>query len=157
MGGEIRVKNEITAQVVGSYMGTKTLIEIGIDPSEKMKLDMYKDEIHEYEKKLRELQPTIETGKQLLQRGIMDNLKKISFVKILEEYNKTIQNISIVETEIQKIEKQLSEVKYGVLNVKDKVYPGTKVTIGRYSRYIKDELGVSKFYVEGGDIVIYKG
>lgn len=157
VGGEIRVKNEITAQVVGSYMGTKTLIEIGIDPSEKMKLDMYKDEIHEYEKKLRELQPTIETGKQLLQRGIMDNLKKISFVKILEEYNKTIQNISIVETEIQKIEKQLSEVKYGVLNVKDKVYPGTKVTIGRYSRYIKDELGVSKFYVEGGDIVIYKG
>lgn len=157
VGGEIRVKNEITAQVVGSYMGTRTIIEIGLDPSQKMKLDTYRDELKEKEKKLRELQPTIETGKQLLQRGIMDNIRKISFVKVLEEYNKTTQNITIIETEIQKIEKELSEVIYGVLTVKDKVYPGTKVTIGRYSRYIKDETGPSKFYVQDGDIIIHKG
>ncbi len=156
VGGEIRVKNEINAQVIGSYMGTKTIIEIGLDPSQKNKLDAYRDELHSYEKKLKELQPTIETGKQLLQRGLMDNIKKISFVKMLEDYNKTVQNISIVETEIQKIEKQLSEIRYGMMQVKDKIYPGVKITIGRYSRYIKDETGASKFYVQDGDIVIHK-
>lgn len=156
VGGEIRVKNEINAQVIGSYMGTKTIIEIGLDPSQKNKLDAYRDELHLYEKKLKELQPTIETGKQLLQRGLMDNIKKISFVKMLEDYNKTVQNISIVETEIQKIEKQLSEIRYGMMQVKDKIYPGVKITIGRYSRYIKDETGASKFYVQDGDIVINK-
>ena len=156
VGGEIRVKNEINAQVIGSYMGTKTVIEIGLDPSQKNKLDAYRDELHSYEKKLKELQPTIETGKQLLQRGLMDNIKKISFVKMLEDYNKTVQNISIVETEIQKIEKQLSEIRYGMMQVKDKIYPGVKITIGRYSRYIKDETGASKFYVQDGDIVIHK-
>ena len=137
-------------------MGTKTIIEIGLDPSQKNKLDAYRDELHLYEKKLKELQPTIETGKQLLQRGLMDNIKKISFVKMLEDYNKTVQNISIVETEIQKIEKQLSEIRYGMMQVKDKIYPGVKITIGRYSRYIKDETGASKFYVQDGDIVIHK-
>ena len=156
VGGEIRVKNEINAQVIGSYMGTKTIIEIGLDPSQKNKLDAYRDELHSYEKKLKELQPTIETGKQLLQRGLMDNIKKISFVKMLEDYNKTVQNISIIETEIQKIEKQLSEIRYGMMQVKDKIYPGVKITIGRYSRYIKDETGASKFYVQDGDIVIHK-
>lgn len=156
VGGEIRVKNEINAQVIGSYMGTKTIIEIGLDPSQKNKLDAYRDELHSYEKKLKELQPTIETGKQLLQRGLMDNIKKISFIKMLEDYNKTVQNISIVETEIQKIEKQLSEIRYGMMQVKDKIYPGVKITIGRYSRYIKDETGASKLYVQDGDIVIHK-
>ena len=156
VGGEIRVKNEINAQVIGSYMGTKTIIEIGLDPSQKNKLDAYRDELHSYEKKLKELQPTIETGKQLLQRGLMDNIKKIAFVKMLEDYNKTVQNISIIETEIQKIEKQLSEIRYGMMQVKDKIYPGVKITIGRYSRYIKDETGASKFYVQDGDIVIHK-
>ncbi len=156
VGGEIKVKNEINAQVIGSYMGTKTIIEIGLDPSQKNKLDAYRDELHSYEKKLKELQPTIETGKQLLQRGLMDNIKKISFVKMLEDYNKTVQNISIVETEIQKIEKQLSEIRYGMMQVKDKIYPGVKITIGRYSRYIKDETGASKLYVQDGDIVINK-
>ncbi|CBH21828.1 protein of unknown function [Acetoanaerobium sticklandii] len=156
VGGEIKVKNEINAQVIGSYMGTKTIIEIGLDPSQKNKLDAYRDELHSNEKKLKDLQPTIETGKQLLQRGLMDNIKKISFVKMLEDYNKTVQNISIVETEIQKIEKQLSEIRYGMMQVKDKIYPGVKITIGRYSRYIKDETGASKLYVQDGDIVIHK-
>ncbi len=156
VGGELKVKNEVNAQVVGSYMGTKTLIEIGLDPTQKNKLDAYRDELHSCQKKLKDLQPTIETGKQLLQRGLMDNIKKISFVKMLEDYNKTAQNINIIETEIQKIEKQLSEIRYGVMQVKDKVYPGVKITIGRYSRYIKDEIGASKFYVQDGDIMIHK-
>ena len=33
-------------------MGTKTIIEIGLDPSQKNKLDAYRDELHLYEKKL---------------------------------------------------------------------------------------------------------
>ncbi len=156
VGGEIKVRNEIHAQIIGSYMGTKTIIEMGIDPLQKNKLEAYKENHSSYEKKLRELQPTIETGKQLLQRGIMDNIKKISFVKMLEDYNKTIQDISAIEIEIENLEKELGEIRYGMLEAKDKIYPGVKITIGRYNRYIRDEIGSSKLYVQDGDIVIHK-
>lgn len=157
VGGEIRVKNEISAQVIGSYMGTKTSLEVGLDPADKTKLETYKEELNSYQRKTREIQPNIETGKEMLQRGLLDNVRRVSFIKMLEEYNKLLQSINMVELEIQKIESALIESKTGVIKIKEKIYPGSKISIGRYTRFIKDEIGNCIMFIDNNDITVRKG
>lgn len=156
VGGEIRAKSDLTAQMIGSYMGTKTVIEIGVDPTKKERLEAYREEKNNYKNRLVILQPSIQNGKELLSRGLMDSVKKISFTKIVEEYNKIIQNLKIIDKEMEEIEAEILGNTQGYIVVKSRVYPGTKISIGRFNRHIKDEVAACKIFVSDNDILVSK-
>lgn len=154
VGGEVHAKNEIQADIIGSYMGTKTLIELGADPSKKERLELYLQDRKTQTARLSVLQPSIETGKEMLERGQMDKATKASFAKIIKDYNQIVQNLNLIEAEIEKIEQEIFMTMDGLLLVKNKIYPGTKVQIGRFSRTIRDEVGACKVFISENDILI---
>lgn len=156
VGGEIQVKKDIITNLLGSSMGTRTDICMAVDPKQKIELTRTKSNLAEYQKDLKRLQPVIEEGKVYLQKGLLTNIKKLTFVKALEEYNTILQNITAAETQIAKLEKELSEIKYGFLTVKSKIFPGVSISIGKYKRYIKDETSACRLYVENADIILDK-
>ncbi len=157
VGGEIQVKKDIVTNFLGSSMGTRTNIYMAVDPKQKIELNKNKSNLLEYQKDLKRLQPLIEEGKVYLQKGLLNSIKKLNFVKALEEYNSVLQNITIAETDIIRLEKELSEIKYGFLTVKSGIYPGVSISIGNHKRHIKDETSACRLYVENSDIILDKG
>ncbi|MDO4719278.1 MAG: FapA family protein [Peptostreptococcaceae bacterium] len=154
VGGEIHARTEIEADVIGSYMGTKTLIELGADPAQRERLELYRQDRKVQTARLSVLKPSIDTGKEILERGQMDKATKISFAKIVKDYNQLVQNLKLTEAEMEKIEQEISESTGGMLLVKQKVYPGTQIRIGRFLRNIREEVEACRIFVSENDILI---
>lgn len=156
VGGELRTKTEVSAQRIGSYMGTKTLIEIGLDPNRRERLENYREEQLRYKERVQEIQPQIDSGKELAARGQMDHLKKMSFMKVVNDYNSTIKTLTAIEQEMKAIEQEILENKDGLVDAREGIYPGVKINIGRFSRTIKNEVGRCKLFISENDILISK-
>lgn len=154
VGGELHVKTELTADIIGSYMGTKTLIEIGLDPNKRERLDSYREEKHTIKNRLGVLRPSIDSGKELLNRGLMDQVKKLTFMKVVQEYNNLVQNLKAIDEEMQQIEHEIMSNTDGLVVVKNKIYPGSIIRIGRFTRNIRDEVGECRIFISENDILV---
>lgn len=154
VGGELHVKTELIADIIGSYMGTRTLIEIGLDPNKRERLESYREEKHTIKNRLGVLRPSIDSGKELLERGLMDQVKKLTFMKVVQEYNHLVQNLKAIDAETKQIEQEIMSNTDGLVVVKNKIYPGTQVRIGRFTRNIRNEVGECRIFISENDILI---
>ncbi|MNI99830.1 hypothetical protein D3C73_1590160 [compost metagenome] len=59
-----------------------------------------------------------------------------------------------MKDEILQIEKSLEDTDKAKVLIGSMVYGGTKIVIGRYTRFIKDPTSRSCFKIENGDIVM---
>lgn len=137
-------------------MGTKTLIEIGLDPSKRERLEAYREEKGSIKNRLAVLKPSIESGKELLERGLMDAAKKVNFMKVVQEYNQLIQNLKSLDQEMGIIEQEILSNTDGLIVVREKIYPGVQVRIGRFVRNIRDEISGCRLFISENDILISK-
>lgn len=156
VGGELHAKTELNADIIGSYMGTKTLIEIGLDPNKRERLEAYREEKGTVKNRLAVLKPSIESGKELLERGLMDAAKKVTFMKVVQEYNQLIQNLKSLDQEMGIIEQEILSNTDGLIVVREKIYPGVQVRIGRFVRNIRDEISGCRLFISENDILISK-
>lgn len=157
VGGEITAKDSITSSYVGSSMGTKTVLTLGVDVEKEefiMKRQSVLDGLY---KNISKLSPIIEIGKEMLQRGTMDTLRKIAFTKSMKEYNDTFDQIKSIKEEMENLEKEMRQFRFSHLTVREKVYQGVTVTILKHSRSIKDNISGCKIYLKGNEIAIEKG
>lgn len=152
-GGVVRSTNLISAKSIGSPMGTATVIEVGVDPILKERLQVMEREIAESEKIISTAKPVvIAFGKrmgagekmsrdqlaraQMLQRTIDENEKRIiENCKEVEE----IRGLLELETE-------------ATVRVRSNLYPGTKITISDVSYFVKDNMGFCRFTKEQGEV-----
>lgn len=154
VGGEIRASEEIKAKVIGSPMATVTDIEVGTNPEMRSKYESLKMEMRNSTENLLKLTQAV------------DLLTKIGRSTELTEEKKALLNKSIVmklqmqnkieqlKSEISYLESYIEEISNGKIKVEGLVYPGTKVTIGSNSMYIKDQIQYVTFYRYGGEIKI---
>lgn len=154
VGGEIRASEEIKAKVIGSPMATVTDIEVGTNPEMRSKYESLKMEMKNSTENLLKLTQAV------------DLLTKIGRSTELTEEKKALLNKSIVmklqmqnkieqlKSEISYLESYIEEISNGKIKVEGLVYPGTKVTIGSNSMYIKDQIQYVTFYRYGGEIKI---
>lgn len=156
-GGEIIAKESIIASVVGSSMGTKTSITLGIDVEKTRELEKLKQELSEINKETAILTPAIKSGSEMLQKGRMDLIKKITFTKSLKKYNENINRIKEIQDEMQLIQSNMKQIKFSYLSVRNSIYPGVKITIVDNIRYIKDIHQRCKIYLKGNEIAIEEG
>lgn len=155
-GGEVFAKESIVASVIGSGMGTKTSIVLGNDVEKSRQIDSLKEKLNTLKKETEALNPIIESGKEMLQKGKMDLIKKITFTKSLKKYNENINEIQKIQDQIHIIEISMKHVKFSYLDVKKAIYPGVKVTIIDNVRYIKDIQRACRIYIKGNEIAIEK-
>lgn len=98
--------------------------------------------------------PAIEAGKQIMERGSMDDTKKMQFAKSVQEYNSILENIAKIQEDINNLEEEMSHHKFSYIMAKDTIYPGVSITILKFSKHINDFLGPSKLYLKGNEVVI---
>lgn len=152
-GGTVRSGTEITANILGSHMGTSTNIEVGIDP-------LIWDEYNELNKEYPKLQSDAEKLNQVISLlnkrkeidGDLDPQKK-------EMYISATRNKIILSNKISQAEKRIEELKYeverrndGKIKVRNIVYPGVRITIGTAKYFVRDEIKYVCMHKEGADV-----
>ncbi|WP_455089479.1 DUF342 domain-containing protein [Peptoanaerobacter stomatis] len=153
-GGEVVAKDSIITSTLGSHMGTKTDITLGVDIAKEAMMIEKKNILVKLEKELKRMIPAIETGKQIMGRGSMDDMKKIQFAKSVQEYNSILANIAKIKEDISNLEEEISHHRFSYIVAKDTIYPGVSITILKFSKHINDFLGPSKIYLKGNEVVI---
>ncbi len=152
-GGNVRAGTEITANILGSHMGTSTNIEVGIDPAQ---WDEYNDLLKEYPKlqadaeKLEQVLALLNKRKEI--DGELDEQKK-------EMYISATRNKIILTNKISQAEKRIEELKVeverrndGKIKVRNTIYPGVRITIGTAKYFVRDEIKYVSMYKEGADV-----
>lgn len=136
IGGHLLATEEICAKKIGSPGGgTETILEVGIDPRAKKRLEelqkMQSDQTKEYEKIDLDIQ-TLEQQKKLRKKLPQDKEEKLKAFR--GRASQIVQELEQMTDEINSIQAHLRELKaIGKVKVEDTVYAGVKI-------YIRDAL-----------------
>lgn len=155
-GGSVRALGNVEAKIIGSNMGAETDIQVGADPTIKLKAMSMQQEIAADNKKLDQIKPVLVTLTMRMKKGdklTPDQLRTIKqlseeFKTLTEEinkkmdaYDKYMESVDITETE-------------SVVKVSDCAYPGTKITISEVYMQLKAPAQRARFVKDGADIRI---
>ncbi len=152
IGGVCRVGKEINAKVIGSYMSTVTEIEVGADPSLKERYKKAREELVKLEEDIKKADQAINILKKLEAASQLTPEKQEMMVKSIRTKIYFSNKVNELKQEILDIEQRLQEEANGKIKVSNVIYPGTKVSIGTSTMYIKENLKYCTLYREGADI-----
>ena len=152
-GGKVCAADRITAKILGSEMGANTIIEVGADPTIKVRLKDLQKNITTNSKNLEGIKPTIDGFSKALKAGAKFSPDQVVSVKKLIELNKTLtEQIEKDSAEYAELMEKLSEAKEADVVVEGTAYPGTTVNIGELSMIVKKPVQYSRFVVKEGDV-----
>jgi|SRR5690554_4429075 len=154
MGGIVRAKDEINAQVIGSRMGTITEVEVGTDPASRL-------ELNEIEKRLAELEKELDKVEKAL---IILNKQGMNLPPEKAEMKAKITRTSFVmKGEKRKLEARKEEIleefnqrteDRGRIRAQKTIYPGVRAIIGKAVRIFQDEVHFSVLAYSEGEVVL---
>lgn len=144
IGGHLLATEEICAKKIGSPGGgTETILEVGIDPRAKKRLEelqnLQSKATKEYENCDLDIQ-TLEQQKKLRKKLPQEKEEKLKSLK--EKCNQISQELEEMTSEIEKIQAHLRELKaIGKVKCEDTIYSGVKI-------YVRDALDEVKMDVK---------
>lgn len=150
VGGAVQAGESVQARTVGNSMSTATSIEVGVQPE-------LREELKELRKSLRAQGEALEkTDKALV---ILDGMaaagtiaadKLALRVKLNATKKQAAQEMDEIRERIFEIERSLEDSSLAKVEIQSTVYGGTKVVIGRYTRFIKEAASRVQFrYIDG--------
>ncbi|MDD2482521.1 MAG: FapA family protein, partial [Lutispora sp.] len=154
VGGEIKVSEEIIAKTVGSPMATATEIEVGINPDVRKKYDDFKVEYDICSDNLIKLSQVVDLLTKLSKKAELTDDKRALLNKSIILKLQTQSKLEGLKKEIQELETYIEDISKGKVKVESIVYPGTKITIGSSSIFIRDQIQFVTFYRAFGEVKI---
>lgn len=129
IGGHTRASSLIEAKTIGTSMGTATIVEVGIDPNIKDRLNQLNKLIlmkqTEYDK-LEQLKKLLEFKKN---NGTLDRVKKDLFFKTIANIGMTKESLEEYKNESEELINKLHVNKNAAIKINGEIYPGVKVSI----------------------------
>jgi uncharacterized protein (DUF342 family) len=156
-GGRILAGIEVVCQILGSEMGTKTEVVVGISAEcaeRRQKLQalipQYKENIAKIDNDLTFLK-NLEAKKALTQKG---QEQKIFTMKAKFRMQATLASMT---NELKELEESLELTKAkGIVRVRDVCYPGVSITIRGVVYKVKEAFKFASFVFDGGEIRLRK-
>lgn len=152
VGGVCRAKYEIRAKVVGSFMATNTVLEVGVDPEIKQKSEELEKNIGASKENLNKIEQSLRVLEMLRNSNKLDQKKLELYNNLLKAKVTLNAEILALQKELFSIQNQKDSLSKGQIKVSDTVYPGVKIIIGSSYMYIRDEMKRCTFYEENGSI-----
>jgi|SRR5690554_1578238 uncharacterized protein (DUF342 family) len=154
MGGMVRARDEIEVQVLGSRMGTATEVEVGTSPALRKELIELEKQITAMEREL----DKVEKALAILSKQGYDLPPE------REELRARLTRTSFyLKAELRKLTTRRDELneeisgpnaEKGRIKVRQRIYPGVKVTIGNAVRIFKDEVHYAVLTYDDGEVEI---
>lgn len=150
VGGELNVRKEIKAKVVGSEMGTLTKIRLGVDAK-------IMDEFKELAEQIKETQEGI-TKLTQAQRMIRKQLENGTSAELSAMLEKTTATLNQSNSQLREKQEALKNLNALIDQLRDSrvvaqmIYPGVKIRIGNSYYNVKDSMQGVRIQKDEGEI-----
>ena len=152
-GGKVAATTLVEAKILGSDMGTDTIVEIGISPTIKRRHKELEEIIDNNNKTINRAIPILEAAKEKYATGVEMSPEQIENIKGLATIVRTKKKEQHDNyAELEEIKALLADEKKSQVVVKDTVYPGVKIAISDVSKIIKESFKYCRFVKERGDV-----
>lgn len=139
-GGRIEAGLEVACNILGSEMGTKTEVVVGLPPEQLEKRKIFTSEIKRCDENLERLEPNMNLLKKLEAAGQLDDKKRAMMMDLTKMKFQLQAARESMKKELDALEEQIALVRdKGIVRVKDICYPGTVITV-RGLTYIVHEI-----------------
>lgn len=155
VGGRIRAREEVNAKEIGSKVATETILEVGIDPKSREKLNLLEEEKRESYDKINSLSKDIITLQNQKGSGFLPEEKE----NMLQEY---IRSKAELEERMKEINEEINEIRsylsmletVGKICASKIVHSGVRLSVKNAYLDVKNEFKFVTFVQEGGNIKV---
>lgn len=154
VGGVIQAGEKVTAVTVGNTTSTPTAIEVGVLPELRNELNQLRERLKEVKSGAEKTEKALQLLDQAAAAGQLSRDKLAMRIRLNSTRKAAEEEIAQIQQRIMEIEKALEDTSKAEVSILSHVYPGTRITIGRYVRYVKDILKMVRFAIVDGDISV---
>ncbi|MCK5267663.1 MAG: FapA family protein [Spirochaetes bacterium] len=155
VGGKIRAREEVNAKEIGSKVSTETIVEVGIDPKSRERLNFLEEEKREAFDEQKKLSKDIITLKNIKGTGSLPEEKE----KMLEKY---IATNSLINKKLEEVNEEINEIRSYLNVIESKgricaskmVHPGARIVVKNATLDVKDNFKFVTFVQEAGNIKV---
>ncbi|MFD3260950.1 DUF342 domain-containing protein [Paenibacillus lentus] len=152
VGGNIQAGERVTARIIGNPMSTATSIEVGVLPELRNELLELRQHLKDQMANLDKTEKALTLLDQLASMGKLTPDKVAMRSKLNLTKKSNLQELDEIKERMLHIEKALEETGSARVDVLKMIYGGSKIVIGRYTKYIKEPISRMSFYYTEGDI-----
>ena len=154
VGGIVQAGEKVVARTIGNSMSTATVIEVGVKPELRNELLELRSQLKAQTDHLTKTEKALSLLDQLAALGQLSPDKAEMRVKLNHTKKQAMDEIHIIRERILEIEKMLEETERASVEVMSTIYSGSKIVIGRYTKFIKDTVMRVHFHLANGDIAM---
>jgi Predicted polymerase, most proteins contain PALM domain, HD hydrolase domain and Zn-ribbon domain len=153
VGGTLQAGDRITARMIGNAMSTATSIEVGVRPELRQELNDLRAVIRTLTESLDKTDKALALLNQLAATGQLPPQRMTMRLQLNATRKQTAEELQTAKESILEIEKMLEDTSSARVDGVHTIYGGTKIVIGRYTRFIKDSVQRVSFRFIDGEIV----
>ncbi|WP_433943309.1 DUF342 domain-containing protein [Paenibacillus sp. SN-8-1] len=152
VGGNIQAGEKVIARIIGNPMSTTTTVEVGVLPELRNELAELRNHFKENLGNLDKTDKALTLLDQLASVGKLNMEKMQMRAKLGLTRKQHLREQSEIKERMLEIEKSLEDTSKAKVHVLKMIYGGSKIVIGRYTKFIKDPISRMTFYYSEGDI-----
>ncbi len=148
-GGRIDAGLEVSCHVLGSEMGTKTEVVVGLPPEMLEKRKVFTTEIKRCQENLERVEPNIALLKKVESMGQLDDKKRVMLMNLTKMKFQLQAALESMQKELEDLEEQLELVKdKGIVRVKDVCYGGVVITVRGLTHIVHEPCRFTSFIAD---------
>ncbi|GIP36838.1 polymerase [Paenibacillus sp. J31TS4] len=152
VGGTVQAGGQVEARTIGNLMNTQTVIEVGVLPELRNELSQLRVQARELAEHLDKTEKALAILDQLASAGQLSGDKLAMRIKLSSTRKQTNDELGELRERVLEIELALEDNEQAHVKAVYVVYPGTKLTIGRCVKFVKDPMNRVVFRLDSGDI-----
>ncbi|WP_199618006.1 DUF342 domain-containing protein [Paenibacillus alkalitolerans] len=152
VGGLIQAGEKIEVRTVGNTMSTPTALEVGVAPELRNELTQLRQSIKTIAENIEKTDKALIILDGLAASGSLTPEKLEMRTKLSHTKRNANEELAAAKERVWEIEAALDNIEKAHVNVVGTVYAGSKVVIGRYTRFVKDSTTRVSFRLSDGDI-----
>jgi len=153
VGGRVNAGKRVVGSIIGNQLATSTIIEVGMNPLLREELNKLQIDRRGYYQSLDKVNKALHLiEKLLLTMGSLPPDKKKLQIDLLNQQLLNQKKIKDLDSREKEIEAEMNNVENSSIEIRNTIYPGVKIMIGKYKKFIKDKQSMVKFFLEKGEI-----
>ena len=153
-GGIIRAGGKVKANSIGSSMGSKTTVEVGMSPEKKERYNILQKELEQNKSELEKIKPVILKYNQIMTAGQkLDAKNQMYFKQLVERAKELNAQDDEARSEFATLQQEMLAGKHAKVIVQRDIYPGTVVSISDLSIVVKEKRSFCTIERKNGEIV----
>lgn len=154
VGGVIQAGDRVTARMIGNSMSTATVVEVGVRPELRQELNELRTSMRQLAENTDKSEKALKMLDHMASIGQLTPDKLALRVKLTATKRQTLEELGAAKERVLEIEKTLEDATTARVDAIHTLWGGTKIVIGRYTRFVKDASQRVSFRFSDGDIVM---